>query len=450
MKDVIVQLLRRFIPANPPLGDWEFLSSAPAGKAQRWHEMEDGYRVLILAEPGAGKTFEARDRARRIHERGKKAFFIRIERIDLQFAEAFEIGSAEEFEAWLASSEEAWFFLDSVDEAQLETPRALEDAVKIFGGRIHDARERAHIFITSREDAWQALSDHTLIEQYMPFGEPGQDGEEKPDGDTGEDKPKSALKVLRLAGLKQDEIKLFASHYGVGDVNAFVDAVARGNLMNLAERPFDLKALIAKWQADRSLGSRLDVLRRTLELQLAPLSAMAAKPRIEAARARDGVRTLAATVTLTGRNVIGLPGGPAAAERIDPAEVLPDWSADELDSLLRTGVFDDVVYSSVRFRHREIRELLTAEWANDQLALPGGRAKVEALFFRTRYGEQVLVPRLRPILPWLLLLDDDVRTRALAIEPQVATEGGDPSGLPLEVRREILSDIVKRIVAENS
>jgi hypothetical protein len=42
--------------------------------------------------------------------------------------------------------------------------------------------------------------------------------------------------------------------------------------MALAERPFDLKALIRKWLADRALGSRFEVLRRMIELQLAPLS----------------------------------------------------------------------------------------------------------------------------------------------------------------------------------
>ena len=35
-------------------------------------------------------------------------------------------GTASEFTVWLGSDEEAWFFLDSVDEAQRETPRAFD------------------------------------------------------------------------------------------------------------------------------------------------------------------------------------------------------------------------------------------------------------------------------------------------------------------------------------
>jgi hypothetical protein len=148
------------------------------GRPQRWHEIEDESRVLIIADPGADKTFEAQTRARRIKERGRHAFFIRIEKIDAAFDQSFEVGTAAEFAAWLASTDEAWFFLDSVDEAQLETPRALEDAVRIFGAKIYAALDRARIFITSREDAWRALPDQTLIEQHLPYGEPPPDGEE--------------------------------------------------------------------------------------------------------------------------------------------------------------------------------------------------------------------------------------------------------------------------------
>jgi hypothetical protein len=144
MADKIVELIRRFTPMSSRSAEWDFLMPG-SGKPQRWHEIEDAYRVLVIADPGAGKTFEAQTRARRIKERGRHAFFIRIEKIDSNFDQAFEVGTAAEFAAWLASTDEAWFFLDSVDEAQLETPRALEDAVRIFGTRCHAALDRARI-----------------------------------------------------------------------------------------------------------------------------------------------------------------------------------------------------------------------------------------------------------------------------------------------------------------
>ncbi len=89
MKDVIVPLIRRFVPAKPLLGDWEFLHPEPSGAVQGWRELEEHYRVLVLADPGAGKTFEAKDRATKLREKGAKAFFIRIEAIDAAFEDAF-------------------------------------------------------------------------------------------------------------------------------------------------------------------------------------------------------------------------------------------------------------------------------------------------------------------------------------------------------------------------
>lgn len=446
MKNVIVPLIRRFVPAKPLLGDWEFLHPEPSGVVQGWRELEEHYRVLVLADPGAGKTFEAKDRAIKLRADGSKAFFIRIEALDAAFEDAFEVGTAGEFADWLTGEGEAYFFLDSVDEAQLGTPRALEDAIRVFGARIQTARERARVVITSREDAWQALSDRTLVEQYLPHGAPMdvQDGEQEGSNDAEND---GLLKIYRLGGLKIDQIKLFAAHHSIGDVNAFIAAIERGGLMTLAERPFDLKALIRKWQADGALGSRLEVLQRLVELELAPLSVTGASPKIESDQARSCARALAAAVTLTGRNIVSLPDDPNKAERVDPCAVLPDWPEQELNAILQTGIFDDIVYASVRFRHREIRELLTAEWAKEMLDRPGARPKVEALFFRTQYGEQVIVPRLRPTLCWLLVLDESVRDRALAHEPDIASEGGDPSQLPLAVRQQMLAGIVAQIGA---
>jgi hypothetical protein len=447
LKNVIVPLIRRFVPAKPLLGDWEFLHPEPSGAVQGWRELEEHYRVLVLADPGAGKTFEAKDRALKLRAGGANAFFIRIEAIDATFDTAFEVGTAADFADWLTGAGEAYFFLDSVDEAQLGTPRALEDAIRVFGARIQVARERARIIITSREDAWQALSDRTLVEQYLPHGAPteGRDAEQEGSNDTEND---AVLKIYRLGGLKIDQIKLFAAHHSIGDVTAFVSAIERGGLMTLAERPFDLKALIRKWQADGALGSRLEVLQRLIELELAPLSATGAAPKIEVDRARSGARALAAAVTLTGRNIVSLLDDPNKAERVDPFAVLPDWLEPELNALLRTGIFDDIVYASVRFRHREIRDLLTAEWTKEMLNRPGARPAVEALFFRTQYGEQVIVPRLRPTLCWLLVLDDGVRDRALTLEPDIASEGGDPSQLPLAVRQQMLAGIVAQIAAD--
>jgi hypothetical protein len=116
-------------------------------------------------------------------------------------------------------------------------------------------------------------------------------------------------------------------------------------------------------------------------------------------------------------------------------------------ALLERGIFNDVIYGAVRFRNRDVRELLAAEWFNYLLSKEQSRSTIENLFFREQYGEKVLSPRLRPILPWLILLDNYILTKSIGIRPEIAIEEGDPSRLPLQVRQQILSDIVQRIAS---
>jgi hypothetical protein len=152
---------------------------------------------------------------------------------------------------------------------------------------------------------------------------------------------------------------------------------------------------------------------------------------------------------MTGKTKICCPGGTNFDERIDCQAVVRNLDEEELASLLDLGIFDDKVYGAVRFRHREVRELLTAEWAASLLGSAAGRHFVEDLCIRERYGERVLVPRMRPILPWLILHDERIRDQVMAIDPTVAPAGGDPAKLPLGVRQDMLQSIVGDI-AERS
>ena len=117
-----IRLDRQFAPVpesneaadkNQSLFNWGLL------KPKSWDDIEAEYRCVILAEAGAGKTEELYHRAEHLQQQGKPAFFIRIEDIDNDLQNAFEIGDQEDFCSWLQSTEEAWFFLDSVDESRL-------------------------------------------------------------------------------------------------------------------------------------------------------------------------------------------------------------------------------------------------------------------------------------------------------------------------------------------
>ncbi len=467
MKEVPV--IRRFLPVaalyqkdDLPLDEiWSSLGRAsPVG----WDVLLEAYRVVILADAGAGKTFELKAAAERQRFAGKSSFFIRIEEIDNTFDESFEIGTSGAFEEWLDGTHQAWFFLDSVDEIRLTEPRAFEQAIRSFAGRIRAARHRAHIYISSRPYAWRTAADRALIEELLPIAElqveqagevefsPDASQETARSGATArgnsETKSKEPLVSLyQLDQLNETDIRLFAGHNGITDPDDFLAEIDRSALLPLARVPFDLGDLIATWRERHALDNRLEILESGIRRQLTVSDLPESLP--TAARAAEGVELLAMAAMLTGLPNIGLPGF-VSNDAIDAVSLLSSWTAPEVEALLRTGVFSDPIYGAVRFRHREIRELLAARWVARQLGRAGARSEIEAFIFRSPHGENLLAPRLRPILSWLILFDAGIRERVLKHYPEVAIEGGDAARLPFEIRRAMLATLITTAINPDS
>lgn len=83
-----------------------------------WEELLKRRRVVVLAEPGAGKTTELEEQARQLRERGDFAFLATLQNIGQNGFEAALTASAATLTTWRTSDKPAWFFLDSVDEAK--------------------------------------------------------------------------------------------------------------------------------------------------------------------------------------------------------------------------------------------------------------------------------------------------------------------------------------------
>lgn len=155
-------------------------------------------------------------------------------------------------------------------------------------------------------------------------------------------------------------------------------------------------------------------------------------------RLREGVRLIAAATTLGQTSAIRVFDGETYKSGIPIRDVLTDWNDTESAALLNRPIFEPGTYGAVRFHHRTVREYLTAEWLHELIRGAGSRVKIENLFFRTQYGLEVINPSMRPVLPWLALLDDRICTRLEELAPEVFFEGGDHGQLPLSTRRRVL------------
>ena len=427
----------------------ELLFTLGRSSLKTWVDLESEYRCVILAEAGAGKTEELRNRAKLLSEQGRPSFFIRIEDIEQDFYDAFEFGAEDEFNAWLESTEEAWFFLDSVDEARLETPRAFELALKRFSKGIKKGVHRAHIYLSSRPYSWRPKDDGVLLDRLLFLDAPKQKSDELEDDSS---KSKSALTIYGMRHLDEERIRSFCEERLVNDIDELVQEIKRANLWSLAERPLDLDSILSKWAEDKKLGSRLELLNHNINKQLSDdhSAKRAQRQALNLEQAQKGAQRLAAAVVMSNQASINIPDISPKRLGIDAKDVLFDWHPNDVDSLLERGIFSDVIYGAVRFRHRDVRELLAAKWFSHLLANGNSHLSIERLFIGEQYGETVIRPRLRSILPWLILWDGDIRNAALSIDPEIAIEGGDPSKLPLPERKTILNDIVHRITQDGN
>lgn len=471
MPNTFIQLTRTFHELAKSARETETFDLNQAfltGPSLQWQDLKTGWRTIILSEAGAGKTVEIREAARRLRAEGNRAFFLRLEHVPHDFEDAFEVGTFEEFNDWGSSLDEGWFLLDSVDEARLRSPGDFDLAMRKLGRKIGAALDRAHIIVTGRASAWRATTDLELCDRYFPIApttirvvmseppseleadEPPELGAVDTELSPGE-KASSGFRIVALDDLSEGQIKAFAEARGVEDTRAFLDDIERAEAQSFASRPQDLDELVEFWTQNGRLGSRLELMQnsvcRRLEerdqnhREVCPLSSE---------RVRQGVQLLAAASILGKDQTIQVPDGSHNNKGIAARLVLPDWDDAQLQALLSRPIFDEAIYGTVRFHHRSVREFLTAEWLKVLLQKSTSRRQVEALVFREQYGLRVIVPTMRPVLPWLSIFDDRIREQVLRLEPELLFEGGDPTALPLSTRKEILADVCSELASGRS
>jgi hypothetical protein len=440
--------------------DVDISGSLGVGERLSWSSLSMEFRLIILSEAGSGKTFEIRNIARTLRGHGKPAFFLRLEHIPRDFEDAFEVGSYEEFEEWLASGEEGWLLLDSVDEARLRDPDDFHLAIRKLSRRTSTAKERTHIVITGRTTAWRPKTDLVYCAAHLPYASDAKsesDPQSENKGAAGNiqtktkstDETNLVFKIVTLDDLTSDQIAKFVIARGIEDSKAFLDAVERADAWSFTSRPQDLEELTEFWIDEGRIGTRLELMRNSIDRRLSERDQGRADARpLSADRARQGSRLLAAATTLAQNSTIRVPDGTDNSKGIAVQSVLSHWNDKDQSTLLSRPIFDEAIYGTVRFHHRSVREYLTAEWFAELLKRETSRRSIERLFFRNQYGLDIVVPKLRPILPWLSILDEKIRGRVRKVAPEIIFEGGDPSQLPFEVRRYILREICEQMAAD--
>src|SRR3546814_1485831 len=116
--------------------------------------------------------------------------------------------------------------------------------------------------------------------------------------------------MVALDDLAGEQVDLLARAKGVTDLACFRKALDRAEAWSFTTRPLDLAETIEFWLANDRVGSRLELLRASIDKRLVERDQDRADANpISKERIRDGARLVAAASTLTKESAIRVPDG---------------------------------------------------------------------------------------------------------------------------------------------
>ena len=469
-----IELDRRFLPMNkakdPELAAFESYMSATSSDDSigiGWGEIlgaDDS--VIILGEPGSGKTQELRAQTARLIDQGLCAAFIELGQMVNAIAPPLSQHHIAALARWRNGTADAWLFLDAVDESKLIRASDFRAALQRVASWVGAQRERTRYVISSRISEWRVGTDDDWVENDLLFAVPrrlrkpvrqsnalGSDRDGTPRALTASERSKSdrKLRVLKLLPLTRDQVIRFLQPSG-GDPRPFLEEIERIDALDFIGRPEDARDLYALWKEHGSIGTKAEMLEQSTTFKL---RLKEDRSGMSPMRLRDGAENISASLHLSRSLYILVEEvhGELSADSIPLRACLPqDWSDVQRRTLIQRALFDGEAFGRVRLHHRTHQDYLTACWLRDLPEAECPYPQLRQIVFDERgEGQLILRPFMRSVAAWLVCIaKPNLRwaqafmTNVLDHAPWIFLSHGDPQSLPIDYRREVLRHIVER------
>jgi len=408
-----------------------------------WDELLKERLLVILGEPGSGKSWEFRWRCASLQKNGEFAFLVELERLVAgNFDALLDPADRERFQQWQKGRETAYLFLDSVDEAKIRRHAdfytALDKVVAAIGG----AQHRTRVVISSRISEWQPETDRQEV--LSRFGGARTRNREATT------ESEALVLIVQIAPLDHERVRTFAEGRGIRNPDQFLAELDNHSAWEFARRPLDVVGLAAFWMGKGRLGSLTEIIEHDVTTKLTETVQRRASFPLSEARAREGAETLAIATVLCKQQQFKVPDDTfLAADALDAARCLPaDWKPGEVAALLSRPLFDSATYGQIRFHHRRVSEYLAAQWIRRRMLEGCPTHVLGQLLFDDARGTPVPRRTLVPITAWLCIGNErwngEVRSWVLRGGPEIHLEYGDAESLPFEFKRALLAAWIDR------
>lgn len=434
-----------------------------------WPELLAHRLVVILGEPGSGKTSELRAQQSLQSANG---FFLELNRLVTEdVAAILDDDENCRFVEWKRGRDEAIFFLDAVDESKIQRTDDFYTALDRVKKAIGSAMPRARFVISSRISAWRPETDRAEVMQR--FGGDSVTGKVE-DAEAGgmplgpsapknsvvkqeEENEAEEIFVVTLLPLTSAQIEKYSIAKGVKGYAAFMIALDENNALAFAGRPLDVDLLHAYWNDKGQLGNLTALSEYMISQLLEEVPNRSNRDVLTPEVARKGAEYLAAASVFCRRLNFRIPDMHEAAGdgMLSTADVLPEiWLPKERHALLDRALFDAARHGAMTFHHRYHSDYLAAAWIARLMNGTCTLAALEDLLFAAVNGERVIRPSLKPVAAWLVTDGNEPWRRTLdewILEscPEIHLAHGDPAALPVEYRRQVLRKLVERYQSRN-
>ena len=391
----------------------------------KWEDLENVKCLILLGEPGYGKTFEFeyRHKQYKVKNANILTFLGYFKDWNGDILDTFKLSEKEKWKEWYdfkdGNQKRVYLFLDGLDEALEENSLV----IKKLNGQLYQLKKRnklPYLRISCRISEWDKEIREILLEIY-------------------ED-----IKIVKLLGLGKEQILQFVEKNGI-DKNLFWEEIIKYNAFYFATHPLLLKELIKIFRNTQSLPSSkteiYEIIVKNLLNEYNEIRRSRYIPQLSIKEKEKIAQYIACLTIFSGKELIRLNG----AISYDPLKEIDFYEIEEETSkkceIFNTALFIGDKPNCVRFYHRSIAEFLAAKALKE--ALETKRLTLNRInrLFRGNSQKNVIISHLRGVAGWLATFNQEFRNYWLEKDFKIAGNI-DFKILPIEEKEKFLKFLI--------
>jgi len=386
--------------------------------------------LVILGEPGSGKSHELKDLYDRTRVR-EICVHVDLRSYGNEQRLVQRLFESDDFRAWTQNYDPLYLFLDSYDECLINLGYLSSLLAQEFG--LYEDKRNLYLRLACRTGAWQTSLENVFLDQWG----------------------KEHVGIYELAPLRRKDISVAAECEKL-TADAFLEEIEMRQVSQLATQPITLFFLLKTFREHGALPTG------RMQLYEGGCLSLCEEPKerteaghggqLSSARRLNVSCRIAAALVFCGRESIylGAITGDRPRESIHIQELVgkeieggvsTSIAEKELrETLTHTGLFSARGVERMGFVHRTYAEFLAAKYVSGN-RFP--KSEISKLLNQPAGCSSRLIPQLYGVSGWLAAMDGDICGEIMTTDPEVLLDT-DEIALDYEKRAGIVTGLLER------